>query len=461
MPSFSPYKLSAQFARSTVGRLNRVWAGRVSKPKSSRQQTGSPQRQPGDCDVAEDHTQPDEHPIFKQEEEDESPVSVHRTHRKDHTDVDSEEDELNEKSFGDSLPGPQYEEATPGGIDGRDNPIQSIEDNDDSHFGFGASPSLRGGSYTHDNADIAEDDRNNNDEDEDDYEEVLEPQISMDDYYESEDDFEDVYDVDSEDLTGYRVERTKVRGMVTWPQEVARAHKTLALRGAYSLMPSSWAWDLIDHPFVEGLIAPADSNTKVLFQEQSNRSRATRALRNLFELHIRICAYRQDGLHDKIADLVEKEIRAYNLAVEKDVKLRGYYDYVSPIFIIKFSNLKRVPIEDRETLGQWVHQQAMQACQARVEQYHADWSECEVESYPRFIYTFVIIQQTVLIWAIDTGLDEVQEPYVLASLDMSMRTAWLETSLAIAITIHLAKESICAHRSSLPLVEGDDDDLDA
>lgn len=159
--------------------------------------------------------------------------------------------------------------------------------------------------------------------------------------------------------------------------------------------------------------------------------------------------------------MIESEIRAYNLSVEKDVKLRGYYDYVSTMFIIKFSNLKRVPVGERETLGQWVHQQAMQACQARVEQYHADWAERQVDSYPRFIYTFVVIQQTVLIWAIDTDLDEVQEPYVLASLDMSKRTAWLETSLAIAIAIHLAKESICAHRSVLPLMEKQSDDPDA
>lgn len=154
---------------------------------------------------------------------------------------------------------------TPGGQDGRDEPIRSIEDYDESQFGIGASPSLRGGSHIQENADVAEEDRNDNDE--------LEPSINMDDYYESEDNFDDEYDVASEDLTGYRVERTKVKGIATWPEEVARAHKTLALRGAYSLIPSTWNWDLIDHPFVEGLFAPANSNKKVLFKEQSNRSR--------------------------------------------------------------------------------------------------------------------------------------------------------------------------------------------
>lgn len=443
-----------------MGHLNRVLTGRVFKPASPRHRRiesptiHSPQRQPVDSSTIEPHTPADEHLTIKQEDGDDSPAAVHGTHPDDNMDMESDDD-LNEDTSDDF--------GASSGQDGRDEPIQSIEDYDENSFGIGVSSSLRGGSHIQENADVAEEDQydNGDDDDHDNNEHELKPRIDMDDYYESEDNFDDEYDVDSEDLTGYRVERTRVKGIASWPQEVARAHKTLALRGAYSLMPSTWNWDLIDHPFVEGLFAPADSDKKILFQEQSNRSRATRALRNLFELHIRICAYRQDGLHDKIADLIEKEIRAYNFSVEKDVKLRGHYDYVSPIFIIKFSNLKRAPVGERETLGQWVHQQAMQACQARVEQYHADWAEREVASYPRFIYTFVIIQQTVLIWAIDTDLDEVQEPYVLASLDMSKRTAWLETSLAIAIAIHLAKDSICAHRSGLPLMEEQDDDPDA
>ncbi|ROW09609.1 hypothetical protein VMCG_02576 [Cytospora schulzeri] len=465
MSSFSPYNLSAQFARSAVGRFNRVWTGRVFKPASPRHRRAeshtsrSPQRQPGDSDVTEPHIQAYEHLTIKHEDDDDSESATHGAHQNANMTMKSEDD-LNEES--------SDEFRTPDGYDGRDEPIRSIEDYDESQFGIDSSPILRGGSRIQDIADVAEEDQNDDDDNDDgdedgndDNEDDLEPRIDMDDYYESEDDFENEYDVDSEDLAGYRVERTKVKGIATWPQEVARAHKTLALRGAYYLMPSTWNWDLIDHPFVEGLFAPADSDKKLLFQEKTNRSRVTRALRNLFELHIRICAYRQDGLHDKIADLIEKEIRAYSLSVEKDVKLRGYYDYVSPIFIIKFSDLKKVQVGERETLGQWVHQQAMQACQTRVEQYHAEWAEREVDSYPRFLYTFVIIQQTVLIWMNDTDLKKAQEPYVLASLDMSKRTAWLETSLAIAITIQLAKDSICAHRSGLPLLEEQDDDPDA
>lgn len=159
--------------------------------------------------------------------------------------------------------------------------------------------------------------------------------------------------------------------------------------------------------------------------------------------------------------MIEKEIRAYNLSVEKDFKLHGYYDFISPLFFIKFGDLQTDRTEEGETLGAWMHQQAVLACQTRVEQHHSEWAAREVKSYPRFIYTFVIIQQTVLIWMIDTDQDEAQEPYALVTLDMSNRTAWLETSLAIAITVHLARESICAHRLDFPRVEDQDDDPDA
>ncbi|KAK7749014.1 hypothetical protein SLS53_001040 [Cytospora paraplurivora] len=353
-------------------------------------------------------------------------------------------------------------------LDGRDRPIRSIEDYDETVFGVDAATSLRGGNRVHEDSDGAEgeqdqplNDYNEGYDDDVDFEEESGTQINMDDYYESDDNFEDEFDVNSECVASYRLERTKVENIATWPQEIARAHKCIALRGLYSLMPTSWAWDLIDHPFVEGLFAPANGGKRLIFQEHSNQFRATRALRDLFELHIRVCAYRQDGLHDQIANLIEKAIRNYGLSIEKDVKLRDYYDYVSPVHIIKICKLRSIYRGERDKIDAWLSQQASQSCQARVEQYHADWADRGVDSYPRFLYTFVIIQQTVLIWAIDTDVEGPPEPYVLASLDMSERTAWLETSLAIAITLHLAKDSIYAHIHGYPLIEEEEDDPDA
>lgn len=188
---------------------------------------------------------------------------------------------------------------------------------------------------------------------------------------------------------------------------------------------------------------------------------ATRALRNLFELHIRICAYRQDGLHDKIGDLIDKEIRKYNAAVEKDAKLLGSYAYSSPIMIIKFATLQFAQV-DEDQLQTWVHQQAMLSCRRSVEDYHNQWAQRGVEHYPRVMFAFVIIQQTVQIWAIDTELPEEQlgNPYPLKSIDMSKRNDWLNCTFSIAIPIYLAKESLLAHRWNFPKVEVEDSDTD-
>lgn len=188
---------------------------------------------------------------------------------------------------------------------------------------------------------------------------------------------------------------------------------------------------------------------------------ATRALRNLFELHIRICAYRQDGLHGKIGDLIDKEIRRYNASVEKDAKLLGSYAYSSPIMIIKFSTLQYVEV-DKDELQARVHQQAMQSCRKRVEEYRKWWDQQGIEHYPRVMYAFVIIQQTVQIWAIDTEIpvELLENPHPLRSIDMSKRNDWLNCTLSIAIPIHLAKESLSAHRWNFPKVEVEESDSD-
>lgn len=277
-----------------MGRLNRIWGGRVSKTASTQRRTRarrtessdaihpgpathSRQWHPGDSDATEHHDSSDESLAIKQEDDDYSPAAIYGGPRSHHVDVQpDEEDSFSDESGEDGLPSPQDGAVTPDDLDGRDEPLRSIEDYDESQFGVGTSPSLRGGSRIQGSADGVERDRSNEDDDgdeDDDDEEGSETQINMDDYYESDDDFDIEYDVDREDIAGYRVERTKVKGIATWPKEVARAHKTIALRGMYPLMPSSWNWDLVDHPFVEGLFVPADSDKKVLFQEQSNRSR--------------------------------------------------------------------------------------------------------------------------------------------------------------------------------------------
>lgn len=60
----------------------------------------------------------------------------------------------------------------------------------------------------------------------------------------------------------------------------------------------------------------------------------------------------------------------------------------------------------------------------------------------------------------DTEKTEGEEPYPLAELDLSQRSHWLDYSLAISITIIMAKGALAAHRESCPEIEWETDDPD-
>lgn len=187
----------------------------------------------------------------------------------------------------------------------------------------------------------------------------------------------------------------------------------------------------------------------------------TRALRNLFELQIRICAHRKDDLRDKIADLIGKEILRYNASIERDAKLLGYCAYSSPILIIKFPTLQFANVGD-DQLRDTVHAQAMQFCRQGVEKYRSRWAQRGIEHFPRIMFAFVIIQHTVQIWALDTDIPahELNNPYPLRTIDMSRRNDWLNCTLAIAIPIHLAKDALSTHREHFPAIDVEESDVD-
>ncbi|KAG6366856.1 hypothetical protein INS49_001037 [Diaporthe citri] len=494
MPSFS-YNLSARLARTVGSRLNRVWAGRVSKSSSVRRRTASspaeglglhsdPNATAPRSSSIDDDDGPEqqirlevERAIKQEEQEDHFAYSFNvREDDRDYGVCADSEDESAEDESEDTLPHSQAASTTQGDLGDMDEPIQSIEVDDETSDNQSASPSLRGGTSrrrrrrSSDEEDEDEypdenegpDGKNNEYEDKDDdnydYED---PPTNLDDYYESEEDFQDEYDVESEDIDWYRVERTRVTGIRYWARDAAKAHKLMTLCGYYSLFPSSWKCDLVDHPYLSGLFATRNEEKKTLIRAESNQFRATRALRNLFELQIRICAYRQDGLHDKMADLIDQELRRYNASVEKDAKLLGSYAYSSPILIIKFPVLQFADVEE-DQLQQMVHAEAMRFCRQGVERYRHQWEQRGVEHFPRVMFAFVIIQHTVQIWALDTEIpvEQLNNPYPLRSIDMSRRNDWLNCTLSIAIPIHLSKEALSAHRWNFPALEVDESDVD-
>lgn len=282
MPSFS-YNLSARLARTVGSRLSRVWTGRLSKPTSGRRRSASsPHTNLGLFHSDPDATAPrgssiddDDGPeqqirleverAIKQEDQ-EDPFAYSFNVREDDDEygvgADSEDESAEEDESEDSLAETQAVSSTQGALRDMDEPIQSIEVDDEASDNQSASPSLRGGTSRPE------------DEDDEDYDYEY-PLTVIDNYYESEEDFQDEYDVESEDLDWYRLERTRVAGIRQWPGDAAKAHKLMSLCGYYSLFPSSWKCDLVDHPYLSGLFAPRDEEKKTLIRAESNQFRGS------------------------------------------------------------------------------------------------------------------------------------------------------------------------------------------
>lgn len=290
MPSFS-YNLSARLARTVGSRLNRVWTGRVSKPTSGRRRSASPPNEnlglfysnpdaPAHRDPSTDEEDGPELQIrleversIKQEDQ-EDPFAYSFNVREDDCEygvgADSEDESAEDDDSEDSFPETQAVTSPHGALRDMDEPIQSIEVDDEASDNQSASPSLRGGT-SRPRRDGDEEDEDEDDEDHD-YEY---PDTIIDNYYESDEDFQDEYDVESEDLDWYRLERTRVAGIRQWAGDAAKAHKLMSLCGYYSLFPSSWKCDLVDHPYLSGLFAPRDEEKKTLIRAESNQFRGS------------------------------------------------------------------------------------------------------------------------------------------------------------------------------------------
>lgn len=78
-----------------------------------------------------------------------------------------------------------------------------------------------------------------------------------------------------DDLLDYVKHRFIVDEIETWPKEAARLYKLLYLRGLYPLMSPSWAWDFFGHPMPNSIFAPKDSDDKVLIKAYDNQFQGT------------------------------------------------------------------------------------------------------------------------------------------------------------------------------------------
>lgn len=121
-------------------------------------------------------------------------------------------------------------------------------------------------------------------------------------------------------------------------------------------------------------------------------------------------------------------------------------DYVSPIFVIDFSNIQPNTILD--------------ACQKLVENYQAKWAKLGISAYPGLITIFVIVQHMVVVMVVDTRDGGDQEPIPMTELDLSKLNHWLDSAMGIAIPVMLARESLLAYRESFTKTQKEQSDPD-
>lgn len=118
-----------------------------------------------------------------------------------------------------------------------------------------------------------------------------------------------------------------------------------------------------------------------------------------------------------------------------------------PVFVLDFSrshNAKRI----------------VRACRNCVQKYKAKWAELGIAEYPRQITIFAIIQHLVVVLVVDIDDDDAQDPMPITEIDVSELNHWLDTAIAIAIPIILARESLLAYRDSFPVTEREESDPD-
>lgn len=143
-----------------------------------------------------------------------------------------------------------------------DEPVPSIESDDQDQPPKKASPFLHGKSKRS---------VQNHDEREDD---IGDDESEVDEEFEEEleDEHEENLLIDQHDLRDYLKHKRMIPGADKWPSEACRLYKLLYLRGLYPLMPAQWLhWDFRDHPMPAELFTPYESNVKILIKAEKSQ----------------------------------------------------------------------------------------------------------------------------------------------------------------------------------------------
>lgn len=142
-----------------------------------------------------------------------------------------------------------------------DEPIPTIENDEENYRPKKESPYLHGRNQLRSNV------RLHSDNPQDDIEEGLDEDLEA----ELEAEMEDGCLIDEADLRDYLKHKRSSPGIHKWPSEACRLYKLLYLRGSYPILPWKWEWPFSRiHPVPAELFTPKDSQDKALIKAEKS-----------------------------------------------------------------------------------------------------------------------------------------------------------------------------------------------
>lgn len=186
-------------------------------------------------------------------EDDDDESEWHDTDSDEHEDQDEDAAEASQPPTVDMTESPNPSLSS-------DEPIPSIEDDEESYRPVRNSPYLHKKTKKTSHAD------SNNSDGEAEYE-----PFGEDFEAELEGEKEDGLFVHEDDLRDYLRHKLRTPGVSRWPSEACRLYKLLYLRGLYPVMPSDWEWPLNRvHPMPAQLFMPRDSDDQALISAEKS-----------------------------------------------------------------------------------------------------------------------------------------------------------------------------------------------
>lgn len=313
------------------------------------------------------------------------------------------------------------------------------------------------------------------------------PDYDDDPDYETNSDWDRLEEVQDR-LREYNLFKKTIKGYERWSPAQAKLHKLLALRGCWPMFEHSWALCFSIRNIYPTVFAPAGTRKRVAVTSRTNEFKTTRALGAVFDLSALVCSYCQSGIQEKIGAVLKRALKRYIgwAAYDAGVEDRAY---VPTLQVYEFDprkwaarakkatstaattgvEIKKEPAsewEDSDDDGEIDSDPISDEVERRLRRLaarHRD-SLATAESRrlpesmrafreePPLLFAFVVVQHMVMVVSLDPSRPD-NEVVVFSELDMSLADQWLWNALAIALPVHMARDTLWERRGRLPVVE--------